>query len=230
MNVNNSVPIITVDGPSGTGKGTISHMLARKLNWHVLDSGVLYRVLAYALRKHDLIQEENLEQVKDLLLRLNLHFEADLKFKTAVILDGEDIADKIRTEVCAQDASRIAAIPEIRKMLLARQREFAILPGLVADGRDMGTVVFPQAMLKFYLYASAKERAERRYTQLKEQGIESNFAEILMDLLKRDERDSTRAIAPLKPAEDAIQIDTTGLTIVQVFNSVIQLVDKQFGS
>lgn len=218
-------PIITLDGPSGTGKGTISQRLATHLGWHFLDSGALYRVLAYAAD----IKSINFNQVDalvELANSLNLHFSADAEKDSRVFLDDKDISAEIRTERCGQNASRIAAIPEIRDALLARQRAFATPPGLVTDGRDMGTVVFPEADLKIYLDASAEERAKRRYLQLKEKGNDVSLAQVEDELTKRDARDTERACAPLKPAEDAVLIDTTSLTIVQVFGNVLQLVDK----
>lgn len=160
------VPVITLDGPSGTGKGTLCHMLAEHLGWHFLDSGALYRVLAYAARKHG-VPLTDVVSLAILALGLQLRFVLG----GLVLLDDEDVSDAIRTETCGQEASIIAAFPEVREALLARQRAFAILPGLVTDGRDMGTVVFPEANLKIYLYASAQERAMRRFLQLKEKGM-----------------------------------------------------------
>ena len=216
-----TIPVITLDGPSGTGKGTLCHMLAEHLGWHFLDSGAIYRVLAYAARKRN-IEMNQIEPLATLAYALNLRFVVG----GVVMLDDEDISDAIRTERCGQEASQIAAIPEIRDALLARQRAFAVLPGLVTDGRDMGTVVFPDAILKIYLYASASERARRRYLQLKDAGIDARLGQVVDELAERDTRDTARAHSPLKPAQDAVQIDTTGLTIVQVFSSVLQLVDR----
>ena len=222
MNKNDiTVPVITLDGPSGTGKGTLCHMLAEHLGWHFLDSGAIYRVLAYAARKRD-IQISEIDTLATLAYALNLRFVVE----GVVMLDDEDISDAIRTERCGQEASQIAAIPEIRDALLVRQRAFAVLPGLVTDGRDMGTVVFPDAILKIYLYASASERAQRRYLQLKDAGINARLGQVVDELAERDARDTARIHSPLKPAQDAVQIDTTGLTIVQVFDSVLQLVDR----
>jgi cytidylate kinase len=221
----NTVRIITLDGPSGTGKGTISCMLAKHLGWHFLDSGAIYRVLAYAakLRNIDFL---NVEGLVTLAGQLNLSFEANDRNENNVMLDGKIVNDHIRSEQCGQDASRIASIPDVRKALLARQRGFAQLPGLVTDGRDMGTIVFPNADLKLYLYASAEERASRRYLQLKDKGNDVSLAQVVEELEKRDARDTARAFAPLKPAVDAVHIDTTRLSIVQVFHNVLQLVDK----
>lgn len=218
-----AVPVITIDGPSGTGKGTLCHLLADHLQWHALDSGAIYRVLAYAAR------EKGCEH-DDVLRLVTLAHQLDLKFthdgKQQVIFEGHNIAHAIRSEQCAQDASKIAAILAVREALLARQRAFAVLPGLVTDGRDMGTVVFPEAILKIYLDASVEERAKRRYLELKEKKIDVSLREVLDELAKRDVRDSQRSFSPLKPAVDAIHIDTTGLTIVQVFNPVLELVAK----
>ncbi len=224
FNSNNEVPVITLDGPSGTGKGTICHMLADHLGFHVLDSGSLYRVLAYAARQKG-IDFSQTEALVNLAVQLNLQFKVGPEQQSQVLLDGQDIVTEIRTEQNGQDASRIAVIPEVREALLERQRAFAIAPGLVTDGRDMGTVVFPNAILKIYLYASAEERAARRYFQLKEKGIDASLAEVVEELAKRDARDTQRLHAPLKQAEDAVLVDTTGLSIVQVFKSILELVD-----
>jgi cytidylate kinase len=223
MSINNTVPVITLDGPSGTGKGTLCHLLAKHLGWHVLDSGSIYRVLAYATRlKH--IDFNDREKITALAYQLDLKFESDSDLNTLVMLDNKNVTDQIRREECGQDASKIAAIPEIREALLARQRAFAKPPGLVTDGRDMGTVVFPDAIIKIYLYASPEERAKRRYFQLKEKGIDVSLAQVVDELAQRDARDTARLHAPLKPAENAVFIDTTGLTIVQAFNNVLKLI------
>ncbi len=225
MQNKNNVPVITIDGPSGTGKGTLCHMLAAKLGWHFLDSGALYRVLAFAATKRA-IDFSEIEVLASLAQILDLRFEVDLAQNSVVILDGKNISADIRTEQSGQNASKIAVIPEVRRALLARQRAFAISPGLVTDGRDMGTVIFPDAILKIYLYASVEERAARRYLQLKQSGNDVSLAQVVDELVKRDSRDTERSYSPLKPAKDAVQIDTTGLTIDQVFNRVLQLTDK----
>lgn len=223
--IENDVPVITIDGPSGTGKGTICHKLANHLGWHFLDSGALYRVLAFAAIKRN-VDFNDIAKLVTLAHALNLRFAVDANHNSIVLLDEQNITQDIRTEQCGQNASKIAVIPDVRQALLARQRAFAVTPGLVTDGRDMGTVVFPNALLKIYLYASTEERAARRYLQLKESGNDASLAQVVDELVKRDARDTARAHSPLKPAEDAVQIDTTGLTVVQVFDNVLQLVAK----
>lgn len=229
----NTVPIITLDGPSGTGKGTVSQMLAKRLGWHYLDSGALYRVLAYAAEKNKIPHTE-LDRLVNLAHELRLHFEVDEHGKTLVFLDGLEVSEAIRREQCGQNASKLASIPEIREALLTRQRQFARPPGLVTDGRDMGTVVFPNAALKIYLDASIPERANRRYLQLKKSGNNVSLAQVVDELIQRDERDMERSHAPLKPASDAVQMDTTSLTVAQVLDNVLQLTHKivkpEFGS
>lgn len=219
-------PVITLDGPSGTGKGTLCHLVAKHLGWNMLDSGAIYRVLAYAARKNK-VATNDISQLTELASGLNLRFESSIHNETQVILDDEDISQLIRTEQCGQDASQIAVIPEVRLALLERQRDFAKMPGLVTDGRDMGTVVFPKAILKVFLYASEAERANRRYLQLKNSGINVSLAQVVEELVKRDTRDTARTHAPLKPAEDAIQIDTTGLSVQQVLDKVLMLLDQR---
>lgn len=226
MKSDRDVPVITIDGPSGTGKGTICHRLADHLNWHILDSGCIYRVLAFAAKEAK-VDFNNTEFLVTLAHSLNLRFETDPHQQSQVLLDGKNVIDEIRSEQCGQDASKIGIIPEVREALLARQRAFAVFPGLVTDGRDMGTVVFPNAVLKIFLYASAEERASRRYFQLKQKGIDVSLAEVVDELAKRDARDTARLHAPLKPAEDAVLIDTTGLTVVQVFDNVLKLMDER---
>ncbi|MFI4918804.1 MAG: (d)CMP kinase [Legionellales bacterium] len=218
-----SVPVITLDGPSGTGKGTICHMLAKHLHWNMLDSGAIYRVLAYAARKKG-IKTDEVERLIDLARTLDLCFKSNADNESRVFLEQEEVQQQIRTEQCGQDASQIAVIPEVRAALLERQRAFATKPGLVTDGRDMGTVVFPKAILKIFLSANVAERANRRFLQLKEQGINVSLAQVVEELVKRDTRDTARTHAPLKPAEDAVKVDTSGLTIVQVFDCVLELV------
>lgn len=221
-----TVPVITLDGPSGTGKGTLCHLLAKHLQWHMLDSGAIYRVLAYAAKKNK-INLDAVEELTDLARTLNLQFKSSDDNASLVFLDGEDITAFIRSEECGQEASKVAVIPEVRQALLERQRNFAQAPGLVTDGRDMGTVVFPDAVLKIFLYANEGERANRRYLQLKEKGNNVSLAQVVEELAKRDARDTARTHAPLKPAADAVQIDTTRLTVVQVLDTVLRLVDER---
>lgn len=213
------IPIITIDGPGGSGKGTVSKILADQLHFHILDSGAMYRVLAYAALKSgvDLADESKLY---DLGLALNLSFKP-IDGGVATILDGEDISLKIRNEEVGGAASKIAALPKVRLSLLERQRQFAQAPGLVGDGRDLGTVVFPEASVKIFLDASAEERANRRVKQLEEKGLSANFDQILAEIKERDHRDRTRAVAPLVPAEDAVVIDSTSLSISQVVDTIM---------
>ncbi|MDF1757655.1 MAG: (d)CMP kinase [Legionellaceae bacterium] len=223
--MNNCVdtPIITLDGPSGTGKGTLCHKLARHLGWNFLDSGAIYRVLAVAAEKNDVSCELE-EDLVSLCSSLNIQFIPEENLHVRVLLDDEDVSEEIRTEQTGQNASRIGSIPAVREALLSRQRAFAKAPGLVTDGRDMGTVVFPDAQLKIYLDASSTERAKRRHLQLQGRGISASLVQVADELRLRDERDMARAHAPLKPAKDAFLVDTTGLTIVQVFENILQLV------
>lgn len=217
-------PIITVDGPSGTGKGTICSYLTDWLQWDFLDSGALYRVLALAAQKRD-ISNDNEDALAELAENLNVEFKvAGSGSLVNVVLDGENVTDEIRTEEAGNAASLVAPIVAVRKALLSRQKAFHKAPGLVADGRDMGTVVFPQATLKIYLTASAEERAKRRLKQLIEKGISANLRDLSASIDERDERDSTRAVSPLKPAEDAVIVDTSTLDIDAVVEKISELV------
>ncbi|TCK18090.1 cytidylate kinase [Thiogranum longum] len=220
-----SVPVITVDGPSGSGKGTISHAVAKALGFHFLDSGALYRILAYAAQQKGIALDDE-PALAELAGKLDIHFPAEGE-NDVVLLDGVNVGNNIRTEAAGAGASRVAALPAVREALLQRQRDFRQSPGLVADGRDMGTVVFPDAAVKFFLTASAEERARRRFNQLKEKGKESPYEEILADIQARDERDSSRAVAPLKPAQDAIQIDTTSLDIPTTITRVLDAIKNR---
>lgn len=226
MNSVEKVPVITLDGPSGTGKGTLCHKLAKHLGWHFLDSGAIYRVLAFAAVQKN-ISLDAIDDLVTLALSLNLRFVTNEKLQVLVLLNNEDISGEIRSELVGQNASIIAAIPAIREALLERQRSFAMLPGLVTDGRDMGTVVFPEAKLKIYLDASLDERTMRRYLQLQEKGINASLGQVKEELVLRDKRDMSRSYAPLIPADDAILVDTTGLTIAQVFANILQLVRER---
>ncbi|MEQ8289132.1 MAG: (d)CMP kinase [Gammaproteobacteria bacterium] len=226
----NNIPVITVDGPSGTGKGTVCSFLADWLGWHFLDSGALYRLLALAAQKRDL-PTTDIAGLAQLAENLDIEFEVQGAGKLVkVVLDGEDATDAIRTEDCGHAASVVAAIPEVRRALLSRQHGFHQAPGLVADGRDMGTVVFPAADLKIFLTASAEERAKRRHKQLKEKGISATLRHLSADISARDERDSQRAVSPLKPAEDAVVIDTSEMDIETVVGSIRELVKKTIPS
>ncbi|WP_311195356.1 (d)CMP kinase [Suttonella sp. R2A3] len=216
--------VITVDGPSGVGKGTLCQALARDLGWAYLDSGALYRLLALAVLREDLRDGDTQAQT-DLLARLSIDF-ATTDTGVAVLLNGEDVTSALRNEDCAAMASELAAKPEIRAALLDKQRDFAADEPLVADGRDMGTVVFPQAPLKIYLTASAEVRAQRRYKQLKEKGDCVNLSRLTAEIAARDARDSNRAVAPLKPASDAVVIDTGALSIESVLSKVKSLVSE----
>ena len=209
--MNKTVPVITIDGPSGSGKGTISRMLARELGFHFLDSGALYRLLAFAAQRRGIALDDE-SALAALSGELDIRFPADGE-GDRVLLDGEDVGDAIRTEAAGGGASRVAALPAVREALLDRQRRFRLIPGLVADGRDMGTVVFPDAEAKIFLTASAEERARRRCKQLKEKGISVVFDDVLADIQVRDERDASRSVAPLRPAQDADLVDTSELDI-----------------
>ena len=222
---NQPIPIITIDGPSGTGKGTISHKLAHYLGWHYLDSGAIYRALAWVASEHG-VDFNDVNALVQLALEFSVSFEVGDDLQSRTYHDAHDISEFIRTELCGQNASKIAALTEVRQALLARQHAFVQPPGLVTDGRDMGTVVFPQADLKIFLYASVEERAHRRFLQLKNTQNDVNLAQIIDQLVERDTRDTQRACAPLKPAIDAIQIDTTGLSVDQVFEKVLYFVKK----
>ncbi|MCU1754478.1 (d)CMP kinase [Pseudomonas helleri] len=213
-------PVITIDGPSGSGKGTVAGSLAKHLGWALLDSGALYRLLAFAAGNHG-VELDNEELLSKLAAHLDVQFVGATEGKPArIILEGEDVTQAIRNEVVAAGASKVAALPAVREALLQRQRAFREFPGLVADGRDMGTVVFPDAPLKIFLTASAEERARRRYLQLKAKGDDVSLSGLLDEIRARDERDTQRAIAPLKPAADAIQLDSTELSIEQVLERI----------
>ncbi|OCG18416.1 cytidylate kinase [Gilliamella sp. Fer2-1] len=223
--MNNTIPVIAVDGPSGVGKGTLCQALANHFNWHLLDSGAIYRVLALsALEKNIALDDEN--QLANLALNLPLSFDtSDIEVK--VRLNGIDVSKNIRTEQTGGAASKVASLNQVRVALLQRQRDFRQAPGLIADGRDMGTVVFADAPVKIFLDASAQSRAERRMKQLQDKQNHAKFANILQEITARDERDRNRAIAPLKPAVDALIIDTTSLSIQDVFNQSITYINEK---
>lgn len=219
-NIARLIPVITIDGPSGSGKGTIASAVAEKLGFHFLDSGALYRVVALAsLNKK--IPEDDTRGLVELARTAPIVFKRSGGGDSQVELGGQDVTRELRREEVGNRASRIAAIPALRAELLHRQRRWKRLPGLVADGRDMGTVIFPDAILKIYLTASAQIRAERRHKQLIDKGMEANIAGLLADIIERDNRDHNREIAPLVPAEDSIGIDSTVLTIDQVVTKVL---------
>lgn len=223
------IPVVTVDGPSGAGKGTISHLLAKHKGWHFLDSGAIYRVLAVATLHHGMEPEDE-DAIVPLATGLDVNFEFSADGSSQIILEGEDVTHTIRTEEVGAVASKVASLPRVREALLRRQRGFQLEPGLVADGRDMGTVVFPNADAKIFLTASAEARAERRLIQLQEKGHDVSISRLLADIEARDERDKNRSVAPLVPAEDAFVIDSTALTIEQVMVEVIAFVEQKLSS
>ena len=218
-----SVPVLTIEGPSGSGKGTISAAVATTLGWHLLDSGAIYRAVGYAASMAG-VDLSDAAAVTRCAQAARIVFRAARDGgQTRVIVNGFDATDEIRTETCGAAASAIAAIPAVRNALFERQRAFRKAPGLVADGRDMGTVVFSDAPCKVFLTASAEERAKRRYKQLKEKGLSVTLATLLREIEARDERDATRKVAPLKPARDAVVIDTTALSIAEVVARVLAI-------
>lgn len=213
--------VLTIDGPSGAGKGTISRLVAKELGWHYLDSGAIYRTLALEITEKD-IEHGSIDDIVDAALAMDLHFQCDEE--RAVLLNGQDITDLLALESTGNIASKIAAIPQVRAALLQKQHNFLQSPGLVADGRDMGTVVFPEAKYKVFLTASPEERAQRRYKQLKLKGIDANLAAITADIQERDQRDTERQHAPLVPAADAVYIDSSTLSIPEVVAEVLSLI------
>jgi cytidylate kinase len=217
-----AVPVIAIDGPSGSGKGTISRAVAHALHWHLLDSGALYRLVALAGRRAA-VGLDDASALAPLALRLDIRFGSGLQGEERVWLDGIDVTRDIRTEAAGGDASRVAAIPAVRAALLARQRAFAVPPGLVADGRDMGTAVFPGAEVKIFLTASAEERALRRHNQLKEKGVAATLAALSLEIAERDRRDISRSASPLVASADAVVLDTTGMPVNAVVSRVLEI-------
>jgi CMP/dCMP kinase len=216
------IPIVTIDGPTGSGKGTIAKLLAAKLHWHLLDSGILYRALALSAINHQVdLTSENL--LTELAGKLAIEFT-----NQQIILDDIDVTITIRQEACGIAASRISIFPKVRQALFQLQRSFIQPPGLVADGRDMGTIVFPDALLKIFLTADAKERAQRRYKQLHESQINVSLSDVYHELLERDKRDMERTVAPLKPAADAVIVDTTKMNIDEVVSTIMELITNNY--
>ncbi len=217
------LPIVTIDGPSGSGKGTVSRATSRALGWRLLDSGALYRLVALAGRQAAVSLEDGAGLAR-LAANFDIQFGAGAAGEEIVRLQGRDVTSEIRTETTGNDASKVAALPAVRAALLARQRRFAAPPGLVADGRDMGTVVFPEAQVKIFLTASAAERAARRHKQLKEKGVAATLAALSREIAERDQRDITRASSPLVAGDDAVLLDTTGMPVAAVVSRVLEIV------
>jgi cytidylate kinase len=215
-----AIPVITIDGPSASGKGTVAQLVAQKLTFHYLDSGALYRLVALIAMRSNTDSANELA-IANIALHLDVNF-----YGSSIQLNSEDVSDAIRTEECSKLASVIAGQPEVRRALLQRQRAFLQPPGLVTDGRDMGSVVFPDAPLKIFLTASAEERAQRRYKQLIEKGINANIQSLLQDISERDMRDSNRDTSPLKQETDAKLLDTTLLSIEEAVNEVLRLYNQ----
>ena len=218
------IPVLTIDGPSGVGKGTVANIMAHELNWNLLDSGAIYRAFALAASKRN-IQIDNTDELLKLASNLDLRFESDpSNNKLSIYLDNSEVSDELRTEKTAELASKFAMIGPLRESLLLRQQKFKQSPGLVADGRDMGTVVFEDAPFKVFLTANVEERAQRRLKQLQDKGIAGILSQTLEEVQKRDERDASRKHSPLKPSKDALVIDTSNLTINEVVAKVMALV------
>jgi cytidylate kinase len=213
--------VLTIDGPSGSGKGTVAKALAKHLGFHLLDSGAIYRVTALAVEKKKL-ESHQIEAIAELAENLDLTFSVQDSGLVKVLLEGEDVNARLRTEECGLMASKIASIPDVRAALLQRQKAFLELPGLVADGRDMGTVVFPQARAKIFLNASAEVRAQRRFDQLKGNGVHAIMASLVNEIQERDENDRNRSVSPLVPAVDALEIDSSNMSISEVVSQVIE--------
>lgn len=223
------VPVLTIDGPSGSGKGTIARQVADALGWHLLDSGALYRLVGLAAEKHGKSGASEGE-IAAIAGRMQVRFHVDAAGNERILLDGEDVSRELRTEECGRQASRVAILPRVREALQAVQQSFRKAPGLVADGRDMGTQVFPDAGLKVYLTASAAERAKRRHKQLKDKGIGVSLAALSRDIEDRDRRDTERLVAPLRPAADARVLDSSNLTIDEVTRTVLNWARETYGA
>ena len=230
MQEDGNAPVIAVDGPVGSGKGAITHLLASALGFHVLDSGALYRLIGLAARKHQVDFDDEpalvaLAQGLDIEFRPTNNPDEPL----AIFLEGEEVSRAIRTDEAGTDASKVAPLPRVRDAIKSLQRSFKKAPGLVADGRDMGTIVFTDAVVKIYLTASAEARAERRYKQLIDKDISVSLHDLFVSIQARDERDMNREVAPLKPADDAVVIDSTGMSIEQVLDKVLAIVTERLG-
>jgi CMP/dCMP kinase len=220
------VPVMTIDGPSGSGKGTVSRAAAQALGWGLLDSGALYRLVALAGRQAG-VDLENGAGLARIAKQFAIRFGSNPAGGEIVWLDGRDVSRDIRTEIAGNDASKVAALPVVRAALLERQRRFAVAPGLVADGRDMGTVVFPDAQVKIFLTASADERAARRHKQLKEKGVAATLAALSREIAERDQRDITRSASPLVASDAAVLLDTTGMPVDAVVGRVLEIVRER---
>jgi cytidylate kinase len=216
------VPVLTIDGPSGSGKGTVSRAAARALGWGLLDSGALYRLVALAGRRRG-IALGDAKRLSQMAQQFDIRFGSGPAGEEIVWLDGQDVTGDIRTEGAGNDASKVAALPQVRAALLERQRRFAVPPGLVADGRDMGTVVFPDARVKIFLTASPEERALRRHKQLKEKGVAATLAALSLEIAERDRRDTTRSASPLVASADAVLLDTTGMSVDVVVERILKI-------
>jgi CMP/dCMP kinase len=219
------IPVIAIDGPSGSGKGSISRRVATALNLHLLDSGALYRLVALAAARKEKSGATQRE-LAEIAAGLDIRFSTDDEGSEQIWLQGEEVSGELRTEECGRLASQVAALPAVREALLGLQKAFRRVPGLVADGRDMGTIVFPDAALKIFLTAGAGERAKRRYKQLKDKGIDVSLAALSRDIEDRDKRDSERSVAPLRPAEDARLLDSSDLTIDEVTQTILDWVNE----
>ena len=221
------VPVIALDGPSGSGKGTVGQLLARRLEWHFLDSGALYRVLGLAATRAGLDPSRGIAKIADIAQTLDIRFVPQSGAPPEILLNGSVVGAAVRTEEAGRRASELAALPEVRRALLQKQHAFRRLPGLVADGRDMGSTVFPDAVLKIFLTATPEQRAERRYKQLKDKGFDVNLPRLLRDIRERDARDAARAVSPLEPAADACIVDTSLRSIEEVVDHVLQLLRER---